>query len=110
MSLLWQSRMCVRISKEWRKVKNTRQNLNQDVENLENEVLRLEKAIAEFSQKYQNEKIKNSIRELRSDLKYLAILTNGAEINTYEYRKIMDFLRVHYKILQEKLVYSNSLS
>ncbi len=46
--------------------------------------------------------------ELRSDLKYLAIITNGAEIDTYEYRKIMDFLRVHYKILQEKLAYSNS--
>ena len=96
------------ISKEWRKVKNTRQNLNQDVKNLENDVLRLEKAIVEFSQKYQNEKVKNSIGELRSGLKYLAIITNGAEIDTYEYRKIMDFLRVHYTILREKLAYSNS--
>ena len=87
-----------------------KQNLNQDVENLENDVLRLEKAILEFSQKYQNEKVKNSIGELRTDLKYLAILTNGAEIDTYEYRKIMDFLRVHYKILQEKLAYSNTLT
>ena len=87
-----------------------KQNLNQDVENLKNDVLRLEKAILEFSQKYQNEKVKNSIGELRTDLKYLAILTNGAEIDTYEYRKIMDFLRVHYKILQEKLAYSNTLT
>jgi hypothetical protein len=87
-----------------------KQNLTQDVENLENDVLRLEKAILEFSQKYQNEKVKNSIGELRTDLKYLAILTNGAEIDTYEYRKIMDFLRVHYKILREKLAYSNTLT
>ena len=72
--------------------------------------MRLEKAILEFSQKCQNEKVKNSIGELRTDLKYLAIITNGAEIDTYEYRKIMDFLRVHYKFLQEKLAYSNTLT
>jgi predicted MPP superfamily phosphohydrolase len=79
------------------------------VENLENDVLGLENAIAEFSQKNQNEKVKKSIGELKSDLKYLAILTNGEEIDTNEYRKIMDFLRVHYKILQEKMAYSKTL-
>jgi predicted HAD superfamily phosphohydrolase YqeG len=91
-------------------MKNTRQNLTHDVEILEKDVLHLENAIIEFSQKYQNDKVKNSIRELRSDLKHLAILTNGEEMDTYEYRKIMNFLRVHYKILQEKLAYSNTLT
>jgi hypothetical protein len=55
-------------------------------------------------------KMKNSRGDLRTDLKYLAILTNGEEIDTYEYRKIMDFLRVDYKILQEKLADSNILT
>ena len=102
--------MCMWISKGLGKVKNTKENLNQDVKNLENDVLRLENAIVEFSQNYQNEKVKISIGKLRSDLKYLAILTNGAEIDTHEYRKIMDFLRIHYKFLQEKLAYSNTLT
>jgi hypothetical protein len=91
-------------------VKNTNQNLTYDVKILEKDVLHLENAIIEFSQKCQNDKVRNSIRELRSDLKHLAILTNGEEIDTYEYRKIMNFLRVHYKILQEKLAYSNTLT
>ena len=91
-------------------MKNTRQNLTHDVEILEKDVLHLENIIIEFSQKCQNDKARNSIRELRSDLKHLAILTNGEEIDTYEYRKIMNFLRVHYKILQEKLAYSNTLT
>ena len=90
-------------------MKNTRQNLTHDVEILEKDVLHLENAIIEFSQKCQNDKVRNSIRELRSDLKHLAILTNGEEMDTYEYRKIMNFLRVHYKILQQKLEYSNTL-
>ena len=38
------------------------------------------------------------------------ILNDGVEIDTYEYRKIMNFLRIHYKILQEKLAYSNTLT
>lgn len=87
-----------------------RQNLTHDVEILEKDVLHLENAIIEFSQKCQNDKVRNSIRKLRSDLKHLAILTNAEEIDTYEYRKIMNFLRVHYKILQEKLAYSNTLT
>ena len=91
-------------------MKNTRQNLTHDVEILEKDVLHLENVIIEFSQKCQNDKVRNSIRELRSDLKHLAILTNGEEMDTYEYRKIMNFLRVHYKILQEKLAYSNTLT
>jgi hypothetical protein len=55
----------------------------------------------EFAKNYQNERVKKSIGELRSDLKYLAVLTNGVEIDQNEHREIMDFLRVHYNYLQE---------
>ena len=64
----------------------------------------------EFTKNYQNEKVKKSISELRSDLKYLSVLTNGVEIDQNEHREIMDFLRVHYNYLQEKLAFSNKLS
>lgn len=96
--------------KAWRKVKNTRENLSQKIENLENDILHIENKILEFSQHYQNEKVKNSLGELRSDLKYLAVISNGEEMDKNEYRKIMNFLRVHYNYLQEKLAYSNTLS
>ena len=69
----------------------------------------IENKIVEFAKNYQNERVKKSIGELRSDLKYLAVLTNGAEIDKNEHREIMDFLRKHYNYLQEKLAYSNSL-
>jgi len=71
--------------------------------------LKIENKIVEFAKNYQNERVKKSIGELRSDLKYLAVLTNGEEIDKIEHREIMDFLRIHYNYLQEKLAYSNSL-
>ena len=98
------------ICKPQRKVKNTRENLNKDIVNLENDILNIENKIVEFAKNYQNERVKKSIVELRSDLKYLAVLTNGVEIDQNEHREIMDFLRVHYNYLQEKLAFSNKLS
>jgi len=62
------------------------------------------------TQTHENELVKKSIGELRSDLKYLSVLANGAEIDKNEYKKIMVFLRVHYNYLQEQLALSNTLS
>jgi len=87
-----------------------KENLTKNIENLENEILHLENKIVEFTQNYQKDKVKNSIGELRSDLKYLSILTNTTEIDKNEHREIMDFLRIHYNILQEKMVYSKNSS
>ena len=99
----------MRICKSQRKVKDTEKNLTQDIENLENDILDIENKIVEFAKNYQSERVKKSIGELRSDLKYLSVLTNGAEIDKNEHREIMDFLRVHYSYLQEKQAYSNTL-
>ena len=93
-----------------RKVKNTGENLSKDIVNLENDILHIENKIVEFAKNYQSERVKRSIGELRSDLKYLAVLTNGVEIDQNEHREIMDFLRIHYNYLQEKLAFSNKLS
>ena len=93
----------------WWEVKKIKENLSQNIENLENDILHIENKIVEFAKNYKKEGVKKSIGELRSDLKYLAVLSNGEEIDKNEHREIMDFLRIHYNYLQEKLAYSNSL-
>ena len=66
--------------------------------------------IVEFAKNNQNDRVKNSIGELRSDLKYLSVLTNTTEIDKNEHREIMDFFRIHFNNLQEKRVYSKNSS
>ncbi len=94
----------------WWEVKKIKENLSQNIENLENDILHIENKIVEFAQNYQKERVKKSIGELKSDLKYLAVLSNGEDLNKNEHREIMDFLRIHYNYLQEKMTYSKNLS
>ena len=88
----------------------TKKNLSQDIEKLESDILRIENKIVEFAKNYQKENFKKSLGELRSDLKYLSVLTNGQEIDPTEHREIMDFLRIHYNYLQEKMSHTKDFS
>lgn len=87
-----------------------RKNPIQNIEDLENDILHIKNIILKSSQTHENELVKKSIGELRSDLKYLSVLANGAEIDKNEYKKIMVFLRVNYNYLQEQLAHSNTVS
>jgi len=71
--------------------------IRQDIKNLEDEILRKEDRIIEFLELNYDKEIKRLLRQLESDLKYLSILANWTPIEKNEDRKIMDFLRTHYK-------------
>lgn len=90
--------------------KATRGNLNQNIENLENDILQIENKITKFSETNQNSKVKSSIKQLRTDLKYLAILANDSKIDANQHKKFMEFLTTHYNYLQQKFAYSNTLT
>jgi predicted HAD superfamily phosphohydrolase YqeG len=89
---------------------NMGKNLDQNIVELENNILDLENTFLGYSQMQQKQQIREFIGELKSELKYLAVQTNGIDIDKVEYRKIMDFLRVHYNFLQEHLTYSKTLA
>lgn len=76
-------------------------NIHSEIKNLEEDILRIEENIAEFSRLKYDEGVKKSLRLLESDLKYLSILANGAPIDKNEDRKVMEFLRTHYDYLQK---------
>ena len=75
----------------------------QEIKNLENEILKIEDNIEEFSRLNYVEGIKKSRKQLESNLKYLSILANGAPVDKNEDRRLMDFLRIHYDYLQKSL-------
>ena len=72
-----------------------------DILNLENDILHIEKSLVEFLNLKYEKGIKKSLHQLESNLRYLSVLANGAPINKNEDRKIMDFLRTHYNYLQK---------
>jgi len=72
-----------------------------DILNLENDIIHIEKSLVEFLNLKYEEGIKKSLHQLESNLRYLSVLANGAPINKTEDRKIMDFLRTHYNYLQK---------
>lgn len=65
--------------------------LYHNIKNLEDEILRLEDNISEFSRLNYDEGIKKTIPQLQSNLKYLSVLANGAPVDSAEDRKIMNF-------------------
>ena len=77
------------------------ENIHQEIKTLEDEILHTEENIIEFLSLNYDEGIKKSLRQLKSNLKYLSIIANGAPIDKKADRKIMDFLRVHYNYLQK---------
>ena len=76
-------------------------NIHQEIKNLEDDVLQTENTIVEFLGINYDEGIKRTLRQLESNLKYLSILANAAQINKNEDRRIMDFLRIHYNHLRK---------
>ena len=68
--------------------------------NVENEISQVKDKVSKFMH---NTKEKTSLDQLRTDLKYLAILTSKSELNSKEYEKTMEFLREHYNFLQSQL-------
>lgn len=75
--------------------------IRHDIQNLENDILQIEDSIIGFLRLNHDQELKKALRELKSDLKHLSILANGAPLDKTETRKTMDFLRTHYNHLQE---------
>ncbi len=75
--------------------------VRQDIQNLENDILQIEASIIEFLRLNHDQELKKALHELKSDLKHLSILANGAPLDKTEARSTMDFLRTHYNHLQE---------
>lgn len=75
--------------------------LTEKIKNLENDILRLEENIEEFSRLNYYEGIKKTIPQIQSNLKYLSVLVNGASIDKEEDKRIMYFLSSHYSYLKK---------
>ena len=75
--------------------------LTQKIKKLENDILRLEDNIEEFSRLKYYEEIKRTIPQIKSNLKYLSVLVNGAPIDKEEDKRIMYFLNTHYSYLKK---------
>jgi len=75
--------------------------VRQDIRNLESEILQIEESIIDFLRLSHDQELKKALHELKSDLKHLSIIANGAPLDKTEARKTMDFLTTHYNRLQE---------
>ncbi len=75
--------------------------IRNDINNLEDDILQIEQSIMDFLRPNHDQQLKKALHELRSDLKHLSVLANGAPLDKTETRKTMDFLRTHYNHLQE---------
>ena len=75
--------------------------IRHDIKHLENDILQIEDSIMEFLRPNHDKELKKALHDLKSDLKHLSILANGAPLDKTETRKTMDFLRAHYNHLQE---------
>ncbi len=78
-----------------------RDDIRNDINNLEDDILQIEQSIMDFLRPNHDQQLKKALHELRSDLKHLSVLANGAPLDKTETRKTMDFLRTHYNHLQE---------
>jgi len=75
--------------------------IRQDIKDLEDNILQIENSIIEFLKLNADYELKKALRELKSDLKHLSILANGAPLDKTETRNTMNFLTTHYTHLQE---------
>ena len=75
--------------------------IRQDIKNLEDNILQIEDSIIDFLKLNDDYELKKALRELKSDLKHLSILANGAPLDKTEARNTMNFLTTHYNHLQE---------
>ena len=77
------------------------QDIRHDIKNLENDILEIEDNIVDFLRPNHDQELKKALHELKSDLKHLSIIANGAPLEKTEGRRVMDFLRTHYNQLQK---------
>ncbi len=75
--------------------------IRHEIDNLENDIIIIENNILDFLRQNHEQELKKALYELRSDLKHLSIIANGASPDKIENRIIMDFLRRHYDQLQK---------
>ena len=80
---------------------HVQEDIRHDIEKLENDILQIEDTIIEFLRINHDQELKKALHELKSDLKHLSILANGAPLDKTEARNTMDFLRTHYENLQK---------
>ncbi len=75
------------------------ENLRQEIKTLQNEIVRQENKIIDYTNNDDVKSMKKSIVTIHSDLKYLSIIANGAPIDAKQNMKIREFLRIHFENL-----------
>ena len=71
--------------------------LQQEIKTLQNEIVREENKIIDYTNNADTRSMKKSTDTIHSDLKYLSIITNGAPIDPKQNMKVREFLRIHYE-------------
>ncbi len=75
------------------------ENLRQEIKTLQNEIVREENKIIDYTNNDDVKSMKKSTATIHSDLKYLSIIANGAPIDAKQNMKIIEFLRIHFENL-----------
>ncbi len=75
------------------------ENLRQEIKTLQNEIVREENKIIDYTNNDDVKSMKKSTATIHSDLKYLSIIANGAPIDAKQNMKIREFLRIHFENL-----------
>ena len=73
--------------------------LFQEITNLQNEIVREEKKITDYTTKDDVKSVKKSIETIHSDLRYLSIIANGSPMDVTQNMKLREFLRIHFENL-----------
>jgi len=79
---------------------NMNTDLQQEIKTLQNEIVREESKIIDYTDTGDTKSLKKSIETIHSDLKYLSIIANGAPIDAKQNMKIREFLRIHFENLR----------
>ncbi len=78
--------------------------LQHEIKTLQNEIVREENKIIDYTNTDDTKSLKKSIETIHSDLKYLSIIANGAPIDAKQNMKIREFLRIHFENLRRMLI------
>ncbi len=76
------------------------ENLRQEIKTLQNEIVREENKIIDYTDTDDTKSLRKSIETIHSDLKYLSIIANGAPMDAKQNMKIREFLRIHFENLR----------
>ena len=79
---------------------NMNKDLQQEIKTLQNEIVREENKIIDYTNTDDTKSLKKSIETIHSDLKYLSIIANGAPIDAKQNMKIREFLRIQFENLR----------